>query len=143
MRIEWLKIGTSLRVAQLDGDRELLEKPGAREMLLRFVGGPVIAEAQCIGGQWVVYADRGSRELFARRVYFDKKADAIQFLVGLRKIDTTSSEARFCEIASHSWEHLSSVRDGEMLVQHQKCKRCSAERELRFDASDGKPVSDK
>jgi hypothetical protein len=54
-------VGESLRFAVLDGGRELVDKMAAREMILRFVNGPMIAEACCTNRKWVVYADGGSR----------------------------------------------------------------------------------
>jgi hypothetical protein len=74
----------------------------AQEMTLRFVDGPVIAKACHVNRRWVVYPDGGSQELFARRLDFDRKADAVQYLVELRELDTTSPEARFCEMTYHN-----------------------------------------
>jgi hypothetical protein len=116
MNIQWENLSRSLRVAILDGTRELLDKTGAREMTLRFIDGPVIAEARCINRRWVVYADGGSAEMFARRVYFDRKPDAVEFLVGLRERETTSHEARICEMSWHNWIHFDGVRQGDVFI---------------------------
>jgi DNA-directed RNA polymerase subunit RPC12/RpoP len=135
--IQWEQLGNTLRYAKLDGGRELLDKTGAREMTLRFAEGPVIAEAQQINRRWVVYPDCGSRELFARRVHFDRKVDAVEYLVELRELDTTSREARFCDIATHDWMHVGGVRNGEVFLQQQRCARCSAKRQLQFNLVNG------
>ena len=141
MELQWEKVGRSLRFAMLDDGRELIDKMAAREMTLRFVDGPVIAEACCTNRTWVVYADGGSKELFARRLHFGGKAEAIQCLVEMRELDTTSPEARFCEIASHNWTHAGGVREGDVFVQRQQCERCSAERRLQISLIDGELLS--
>ena len=92
--------------------------------------------------RWVVYPDSGSREMFARRQHFEGKADAVQCLVGLRELDTTSREARFCEIASHNWVHADGVREGDVFVQQQRCERFAAKRRLRFNLIDGELLSE-
>lgn len=137
MEVQWEKLTESLRFATLDGGRELVDRMAANVMTLRFAGGPLIAEAEKINRRWVVYADGGSKELFARRLHFDGKAEAIQCLVDMRELDTTSPEARFCEIASHNWTHVGGVREGDVFVQRQQCERCSAERRLRISLIDG------
>lgn len=141
MEVQWEKVGDSLRFAMLDGGRELIDKMATREMTLRFVSGPVIAEAVCINRRWVVYADGGSKEMFARRLHFEGKAEALQCLVEMRELDTTTAEARFCELASHNWAHVGGVREADVFVQRQRCERCSAERRLRISLVDGELLS--
>jgi hypothetical protein len=48
INIEWESVGRSLRVAEVDDGRELLDKTGSRGMTLGFVDGPVIADVRCI-----------------------------------------------------------------------------------------------
>ncbi len=141
MEIQWVKLSGSMRFAELDGGRTLIDRTSEREMTLRFVDGPVIAEASCISRNWVVYADGGSREMFARRLYFERKDDAVQCLVEMRELDTTSPQARMCESISHNWGHVGGVREGDVFVQRQLCERCSAERQLRFNLIDGQLLS--
>jgi hypothetical protein len=141
MEVQWEKLGDSVRFATLDGGRELVDNMAAREMTLRFVDGPVIAEARCINRTWEVYADGGSQEMFARRLHFERKDDAVQCLVELRELDTTSREARFCEMFSHTWVHVGGVREGDIFVQRQRCEWCSAERRLRISLVDGELLS--
>lgn len=142
MEVQWEKLGGSVRFAELDGGRVLIDRMTAQEMTLRFVDGPVIATACHVNRRWVVYPDGGSHEMFARRLDFERKADAVQYLVELRELDTTSPEARFCEIACHNWTHTGGVREGDIFVQRQLCAHCSAERQLRFNLVNGELLSE-
>lgn len=55
MEVQWQKLSGSLRLAELDGGRELIDRMAARQMTLRFVDGPVIAKACCINSRWALY----------------------------------------------------------------------------------------
>jgi hypothetical protein len=132
--------GRIAAVPVLDGGRELIDKMGcARDDLevCRWTGdrGSGVHQPE------VVYADGGSKEMFARRLHFDGKAEAIQCLVEMRELDTTSPEARACEMLSHNWNHAGGVREGDVFVQRQRCERCLAERRLRISLIDGELLS--
>jgi hypothetical protein len=71
----------------------------------------------------VAARDRGRPRVVQRQ----RAAELFTANAGPCELDTTSREARMCEIASHNWVHAGGVREGDVFVQRQHCdRRCGS-----------------